>query len=174
MSARWPVLERGISAQITKRQYIPVWLFKTAERLDRQTATRIEAAIADIGVFNAKKQSAKALKILSAWLPEATRFTAQIKTVDSHIDALEKAVREAEKKAREAARSADQRVNDVLTRVKVRFDDKENELQYAQREASELRRKLRNADTLINSIPLELRDRLLEQHRQRKERSRER
>jgi len=38
MSSRWPGLERGVSAIETGRKHIPVWLFKQAERLDKQVA----------------------------------------------------------------------------------------------------------------------------------------
>ena len=38
MSSRWPELERGLSSMETGRKHIPLWLSKTAERLDRQAA----------------------------------------------------------------------------------------------------------------------------------------
>jgi len=37
MSARWPVLEHGISSM---ERHIPVWLFKAAERLDNTYTER--------------------------------------------------------------------------------------------------------------------------------------
>ena len=130
MSERWPELERGISAQITKRKHIPTWLFKSAERLDKQF-TEVEAALAGINPLNAKKQRENALKLLSDWLPRAERFTAQVKTVDEHIKSLERAEREAERRER----SIEQRVDSAVARMQSRIDDKESELAKAQKES---------------------------------------
>ena len=77
MSERWPELERGISSMITKRKHIPVWLFKQAQRLDKQFG-EISTALDNINAFNAGKKRDKALKLLSDWIPEAERFTAQL------------------------------------------------------------------------------------------------
>ena len=91
MSARWPELERGVSSMVTKRKHIPVWLFKQAERLDKQL-DGISTALADINAFNAGKKRDKALSLLAAWLPEVEKFTAQIKTVDGEIRYLKETV----------------------------------------------------------------------------------
>ena len=91
MSARFPVLERGISSMETKRKHIPVWLFKTAERLDKQF-DGITAALSNINALNAGKKRDKALALLAEWLPEAEKFTAQLKTVNSYIKHLEQDV----------------------------------------------------------------------------------
>lgn len=90
MSERWNELERGISASETNRQHIPVWLFKKAERMDKQF-DEVCTALSDINAFNAGKKREIALEILAKWLPEAQRFTSQIKTVDKHIESLETA-----------------------------------------------------------------------------------
>lgn len=67
MSARWPELERGVSSMITKRKHIPVWLFKQAQRLDKQF-NEINIALANINAFNAGKKRDKALELLSNWI----------------------------------------------------------------------------------------------------------
>ncbi|MDL2258613.1 plasmid recombination protein [Eubacteriales bacterium OttesenSCG-928-K08] len=90
MSARWPELERGVSKIETQREHVPVWLFKKAEQLDKE-AGRIREALSDISAFNAGKKRDAALALLSKWLPEAEKFTAQVKTVDAHICKLEQA-----------------------------------------------------------------------------------
>lgn len=91
MSARWPVLERGISAMETGRKHIPVWLFKAAERLDKQFG-EVELALTDINAVNARRKREEAMRLLAAWLPQAERFTAQLKTVQGHINYLEHSV----------------------------------------------------------------------------------
>ena len=87
MSERWSELERGISAQLTKRKHIPVWLFKTAERLDKQFKN-VEYALLNINAVNARKQREKALDLLAAWLPEAEKFTAQLKTITGYVNQI--------------------------------------------------------------------------------------
>jgi len=60
MSSRWSELQRGVSSQITKRNHIPLWLFKMADRLEKQVV-EIKTALSDIKPINAKKQRDKAL-----------------------------------------------------------------------------------------------------------------
>lgn len=87
MSARWNELERGASAMETHRKHIPVWLYKKAQRLDKQ-AEKIKQSLEDINVFNAGKKREEALNSLTMWLPEAERFTAQVKGTQDYINQL--------------------------------------------------------------------------------------
>lgn len=87
MSARWNELERGASAIETHRKHIPVWLYKKAQRLDIQ-AEKIKQSLEDITMFNAGKKREEALKALEIWLPEAERFTAQVKGTQEYINQL--------------------------------------------------------------------------------------
>jgi len=90
MSARWPVLERGLSSMETGRKHIPVWLFKA--RAHGQQFGEVELALADITALNARRKREEAMRLLAAWLPQAERFTAQLKTVQGHINQLEHSV----------------------------------------------------------------------------------
>jgi hypothetical protein len=98
------------------------------------------------------------------------RFTAQIKTVDNHIKALEHAEQEAKALANDAERSADGRVDIAVTHMQGKVDAKDAELLEARREAERLKQQLRRAETLIYSIPLEMRDKLMNKHKNDKER----
>jgi septal ring factor EnvC (AmiA/AmiB activator) len=160
MSSRWPQLERGLSSMQTGRKHIPLWLFKTAERLDKQVV-EVESALAGINPLNAKKQRDKALSSLKSWLPQAERFTAQLKTVDNYIKALELAEREADKRAQEAENAVDNQIDNVVTQMQNKIDGKETELQEAWKEAQRLRRIINKQETLIYSLPLEIRERLM-------------
>ena len=91
MSARWNELERGQSSMITGRKHIPTWLFKLGGRLDKQYE-EIVAALSDINAFNAGKKRDKALSLLSAWLPEAEKFTREIGKQSAYIDSLKKKI----------------------------------------------------------------------------------
>lgn len=88
MSGRWTELERGVSAMESHRKHIPVWLYKKAQRMDRE-AEDIKQALADINAFNAGKKRDAALTSLVEWLPEAQKFTAQVKNTQGYIAQLE-------------------------------------------------------------------------------------
>jgi hypothetical protein len=173
MSERWPELERGISAQITKRKNLPAWLFKLAARLDKQAAG-IEAALAGINPLNAKKQRDKAIGLFREWLPQAVRFTAQAKTVDGHIESLERAAQEAQKQAQTARDAADQRVGNAVARMQTKLDGKDKEIQEALQKARELQKQIRNAETMIFSIPTGVREKYLPKQKNDKERGKPR
>ena len=87
MSARWNKLERGQSSMETKRKHIPTWLFKLGGRLDRQY-DEIVKALSDINAFNAGKKRDKAMELLSAWLPDAEKFSREIGKQSVYIDRL--------------------------------------------------------------------------------------
>ena len=156
MSEKWPELERGISAQITKRKHIPVWLFKTAERLDKQLA-EVEKALEGINPLNAKKQREQALGVLEKWLPQAERFTTQIKTIDDHIKALERARDAAEKQAAEVECTADSRVDKAVAHtenyMQQRVEGVESLLRMEIKKAQELRKKIHFQESLLSRVP---------------------
>ena len=91
MSSRWKELERGQTSMITGRKHIPSWLFKLGGRLDKQYE-EIVKALSDINVFNAGKKRDKALTLLSAWLPEAERFSREIGKQSAYIDSLKEKI----------------------------------------------------------------------------------
>jgi len=171
MSARWSELQRGVSSQITKRNHIPLWLFKMADRLEKQVVD-IKTALSDINPINAKKQRDKALATIRDWLPEATRFTAQIKTVDSHIKDLEKAAQDAEKRAKEAKNNADSRVDSAIEitqrQMQREVDGKDEQLKEFYQQAQQLKQTIRNQETLISKIPLPIKDKLIEEMQTKK------
>lgn len=140
MSARWPELERGVSSMITKRKHIPVWLFKQAQRLDKQF-DEINTALANINAFNAGKKRDKALELLSNWIPEAEKFTAQLKSVNNHIESLEKAF------------SAESKItSDLRSKAYV----SEEEAKKANVEIYRLQKQLEQHKRLLDGIPPEL------------------
>jgi hypothetical protein len=54
MHERWPELERGQSAQVTKRKHIPTWLFKMADNLD-YLYHKLSNVIENINLIGMKK-----------------------------------------------------------------------------------------------------------------------
>jgi hypothetical protein len=77
MVQRWPELERGEPASETKREHIPVQLFKQAQSLDKQFAG-IEEMLSDVNVFNVAKKRETVLSLLAKWLPKVQSFERQI------------------------------------------------------------------------------------------------
>ena len=77
MSQRWPELERGEPASETKRDHIPVQLFKQAQSLDKQFVG-IEEMLSDVNVFNVTKKREAVLSQLAKWLPKMQSFERQI------------------------------------------------------------------------------------------------
>lgn len=56
MAAKFPQLERGESAAVTKCKHVPTWLFKQANRLTEEMSA-IQNEIENIGAFNSSKQN---------------------------------------------------------------------------------------------------------------------
>lgn len=145
MNERWNELERGVSSMITKRKNIPLWLLKQAERLDKRF-DEVANALSDINAFNAGKKRDSALKTLAKWIPEAEKFTVQIKSVNQYIRKLENAYKT------ESSLNSDYR-----SKVYVG----EEALKEANFEIYDLRRKLEQTKKALDRVPPEI----LEQYR---------
>ncbi len=130
MSARWNELERGASAMDTHRKHIPVWLYKKAQRLDKQ-AEKIKQLLKDITVFNAGKKRDEALKALTLWLPEAEKFTAQVKGTQDYINQLV----------------------DTSSTLSKKLSEKEERFTELSMEAAYMRHSLKSQQRLLDKIP---------------------
>lgn len=137
MSARWNELERGASAMETHRKHIPVWLYKKAQRLDIQ-AEKIKQSLEDITMFNAGKKREEALKALEMWLPEAERFTAQVKTTQQYINQLV----------------------DTSSTLYQKLSEKEEQYTELSMEAAYMRRTLKTQQRLLDRVPREVMEEL--------------
>ena len=135
MSERWNELERGASAMETHRKHIPVWQFKKAQRLDKQ-AEKIKQSLEDINVFNAGKKREEALAALAAWLPEAERFTAQVKGTQDYIDQLV----------------------DISSTLSKKLSEKEERFTELSMEAAYMKHTLKTQQRLLDKIPQEVMD----------------
>lgn len=147
MSARWSVLERGISSMDTHRKHIPVWLYKKSQRLDMEFE-QVKRALADINMLNAGRKRDEAIAILAKWVPEAEQFTAQVKLNRGYIDELE---------------------HDNLS-LQMELRDKGEKLNEAWDEAYKFKKAADRQRSLLNRVPKEI----LEQIEKTKPRQRER
>jgi hypothetical protein len=167
MHERWPELERGVSAQITKRKHIPSWLLKKAERLDRQFA-EVMAALDGINPLNAKKKRDSAMKVLERWMPEAAKFSVQIKGIDGYIKELEQAERATQERIQKAEDKGDERVMAVRGAMKEAIAEKDEEILAVQREAYDnalkLRQQANNINRVLGRLPLAMRERFFEEY----------
>jgi hypothetical protein len=137
MSARWNELERGASAMETHRKHIPVWLYKKAQRLDK-LAEKIKQSLEDINVFNAGKKREEALKALEMWLPEAERFTVQVKGTQNYISQLV----------------------DTSSTLAKKLSEKEERFTELSMEAAYMRHSLKAQERLLDRIPREVMEEL--------------
>ena len=88
MCERWTELERGQSAQITKRKHIPTWLFKMADNLD-YLYHKLSDVIENINLIGMKKDKTEALEILSEFVPKVQKFSAKVNSYKDYIRELE-------------------------------------------------------------------------------------
>ena len=88
MHERWNELERGKSAQETKRKHIPTWLFKMADNLD-YLYNQLLKSIENINMIGLKKHKEEAVSLLSEFVPKARKFSAKINSYNDYIRELE-------------------------------------------------------------------------------------
>jgi hypothetical protein len=143
MSERYPELERGVSAIETRRKHIPVWLFKQAERLDRDFE-KVKSALKDVNALNAGKKRDEALALLERWVPKARRFTAQVKTLDGEMKDLKTEVQGTRNYA--AALESD------ISQLVADKDEQALGRKRAEQAASDLYRKLERTEKLLAKV----------------------
>jgi hypothetical protein len=150
MVKQYPELQRGISSLISHRKHIPVCLFKQADRLETVYG-EINQALSDISMFNAGKKRDEALATLSKWIPDMTKFTAQIHTVDKYIEELKQGQSNWAKEL--------ERRNDNL---QVKVDSKENDLLKANQEIYRMGEIQRKYERLLNKVPKDVMEKLID------------
>lgn len=80
MQTRFRTLQRGKSAEVTKRQHIPTHLFKQADILSKELKT-IQDIIQDMNFVNIGKKRDEAIRLLKEWFPKASVFVSEIETL---------------------------------------------------------------------------------------------
>ena len=91
MHQRWNELERGKSAQETKRKHIPTWLFKLADNLDA-LYNQILKTIDNISIIGIKKNKEEAISLLAKFVPKVQQFSAKVNSYNEYINELEERV----------------------------------------------------------------------------------
>ncbi|MDO4961448.1 MAG: MobV family relaxase [Eubacteriales bacterium] len=87
MVAKFPELERGMSASETGRDHIPPRVFKEMTRLNKQRE-KLEEALAGINIFNAKTKASEMSKILEKYIPGVEKMDTLMKKYGSAFKSL--------------------------------------------------------------------------------------
>lgn len=114
------------------------------------------------------------MRVLEKWLPEAVKFTAQLKQVDSYIKTLEQAeketkerIRQAENKGKEQVRSVQDTMQKAIDGKDERLAEKDEEILAAKREAyataEKLRRQANQINLIVGKLPFEMRTRFYQE-----------
>lgn len=125
---------------LTKRKHIPTWLYKLGGRLDKQHG-EIVKALSDINAFNAGKKRDRALALLSAWLPDAERFSREVGKQGDYIESLKRQVRQS---------------SDFADYMREERYAEEQKVQEANRRIFELQRTNQQMERLLRKIPPEV------------------
>jgi len=87
MKKQFPVLKRGESALLTKREHIPTWLFKQSINLVNQQRA-IEKAVAEVTMMNAGKKRDETLEMVGPYFSQLESHLGQMKKYQATIDYL--------------------------------------------------------------------------------------
>lgn len=160
MHERWNELERGKSAQETKRKHIPTWLFKLADNLDN-LYNQLLKKIENINMIGMKKNKEEAIGLLSEFVPKAEKFSAKVNSCKDYINELEERVLIQRKDNRELA--------EENLDLKEKIENKDLEV-------SERIRLMQNQvnkyERLIKKVPEDIIEKIQKEERNRKNRER--
>lgn len=160
MHERWNELERGKSAQETKRKHIPTWLFKLADNLDN-LYNQLLKKIENVNMIGMKKNKEEAIGLLSEFVPKAEKFSAKVNSYKDYINELEERVLIQRKDNRELA--------EENLDLKEKIENKDLEV-------SERIRLMQNQvnkyERLIKKVPEDIIEKIQKEERNRKNRER--
>lgn len=140
MAEKYPDLERGESASMTGREHIPPRLFKEAAHLTRQ-AKQITDLLESTNIFNAGKNTDKAVELLQKFFPAMENFQTQVWKYDKTISSLKSDKATLQKQKQDLTRQ----VKEATTNsIRKKMDD------------ARLRADYKNLQKLVNRIPPEI------------------
>ena len=140
MAEKYPDLERGESASMTGREHIPPRLFKEAAHLTRQ-AKQITDLLESTNIFNAGKNTDKAVELLQKFFPAMENFQTQVRKYDKTISSLKSDKATLQKQKQDLTRQ----VKEATTNsIRKKMDD------------ARLRADYEKLQKLVNRIPPEI------------------
>ena len=156
MVEKYPDLERGEAASMTGREHIPPQLFKEAVQLTRQ-AKQITDLLESTNIFNAGKNTDKAVELLQKFFPAMENFQTQVRKYDKTISSLKSDKATLQKQKQDLTRQVKESTSSSIQK---KMDD------------ARLRADYENLQNLMNRIPPEILE--LAKRRQLKRSNRER
>lgn len=153
MHEKYPELDRGLPKRDTKREHVPMYVFKAADRLFDHY-NEITKAIQDIGLIKNQQQKDKALTLLAKYAPEMAELKIHVDGIDDRIRFLEKEVWENQwenSSISDKSRKKDKKIEDLTQTVKQKED-----------KIKELAGKLDELMGLIDEVPPQILEKLLE------------
>ena len=140
MVEKYPDLERGEAASMTGHEHIPPRLFKEAAHLTRQ-AKQITDLLENTNLFNADKNTDKAVELLQKFFPAMENFQTQVRKYDKTISSLKSDNVSLKRQTQDLSRQ----VKEATTNsIRKKMDD------------ARLRADYENLQNLMNCIPPEI------------------
>ena len=160
MHERWNELERGKSAQETKRKHIPTWLFKLADNLDN-LYNQLLKKIENINMIGMKKNKEEAINMLSEFLPKAEKFSAKVNSYKDYINELEERVL--------IQRKDNQELAEENLDLKEKIENKDLEISERIRL---MQNQVKKYERLIKKVPEDIIEKIQKEERNRKDKER--
>ena len=140
MVEKYPDLERGEAASMTGREHIPPRLFKEAAHLTRQ-AKQITDLLENTNLFNAGKNTNKAVELLQKFFPAMENFQTQVRKYDKTISSLKSDNVSLKRQTQDLSRHVKEATS---SSIRKKMDD------------ARLRADYENLQNLMNRIPPEI------------------
>jgi hypothetical protein len=171
MEPQFSGLERGRKAIETKREHIPVQLFKQATMLNNQLL-QIQFTLSSMNMLNSGKRRDEALKLLKTWYPEASQFMAQIKKIQSDLQETKtennKLTDEISHVHENSQQQAEQEFTPIIQKLKRQYKAKDEELDKLLWEYRELQETCDKYQAFVDTIPENLFKKLRDNYSQQK------
>lgn len=162
MHQRWNELERGKSAQETKRKHIPTWLFKLADNLDA-LYNQILKTIDNISIIGIKKNKEEAISLLAKFVPRVQQFSAKVNSYNEYINELEERV-VAQKTNNRALINENESLKKTISSKDVEIDEKLRAMQ----------KQVNKYERYIEKVPNDIMERIKKDEIESKNKNRER
>ena len=140
MVEKYPDLERGEAASMTGHEHIPPRLFKEAAHLTRQ-AKQITDLLENTNLFNADKNTDKAVELLQKFFPAMENFQTQVRKYDKTISSLKSDNVSLKRQTQDLSRQVKEATS---SSIRKKMDD------------ARLRADYENLQNLMNCIPPEI------------------
>ena len=139
ISRKYPDISRGIPKDSSKRERLPIQLFKSAAEL-AEHYNEIYEAVQNVGLFNNTKQKEEVMELLSRFTPEVARMNQAIQSTNDYIGRLE---------------SETAYKDEVIERYRLENEEGKNDIARLKRELGSVKEEKEQLEQLISFLPAE-------------------